>query len=295
MNFFKLRAKDFIKIAFATLMVFVFSFGLESCSKKDDSDPTPAESKPIYSGEDLYRGLFFSEGDVSKKLANVNPNYIDLSEFYKNESERKASDDFKNKLVASINTKFPDFFAEFKTKIESGNPLHIQQALNYASGVNQEVLASLPEYQIAVQNLEQAKSILGDVDFNQFIDENNKIDREGLEQFIKEKIGATDPKDRPACLSAVFAIGANAVIVWNAAVLINAAAGVNVAFAVNVTFGINVAAGVNVAYAQNYAVTYGDRGNYNYSRGGCGGGENRLSNSGNLQQEMFISGIANTL
>ena len=276
MNF--LKSKKFLKLSAVALFILGSSFVFESCKKNDDQAPTPSPAKESFSGEDLYKGLFYSEGQAGKKLADINPHYVDLSGFYKTQEERNKVLAFENRIVEEIKSKYPDFFNTFKADLESGDPIVIQLAIRNAVKVNAEIIPAMPEVKDAFKSMTKAKEALGDVDFQQFVDENNKIDREGLEAYLKQKAASGENVNGGACL----AIAEVAVIVI--AVAVTTVVGIEFAFAVDFAL---VSSDV-VATSESVTFSGGDS---DGDSDGGGGEAARLSNS-SLKEEILAAGIA---
>ena len=254
----------------------VIGLTIYGCSKKSE-DPSPnQQSSQTSKGEQLYRGIYYSEGDAGKKIQDVNVHYVDLSDFYRTDEERKNADLVKDSLIQSIKTISPSFFNDFGDKIQSGDPILIQEALNTADSLN--YLIAVPK----MKAMHDKNLLLSNVEINQFIDKNNKIDRVGLEDYIAGKqLSQAGPNSRGTCLAAAIYV----IYLYNYAVAIN------YFLAVNVGGGINYATAVNF---QSSITSYnGNRVIAGLSEDGvCGGGESRVSAEGSLKQDIFIGAIA---
>lgn len=87
-----------------------------------------AKDFPKYSGEDLYKGIVFGQGDVAMQL----PQIWD-KETLKQYNNRQNSI-FVNRLVKQIKKKDPLYFTELKQAVYSGNQVKIDRYLNIGVG-----------------------------------------------------------------------------------------------------------------------------------------------------------------
>ena len=104
-----------------------------SCSS-DNSYPTDSSTNPTasgknnnFSGEELFKGIYFSDGEVGSKLANYEHYKKILSQL--SPAEIEAFGDFKQNVVAYISKEEPNFFNKFKNVIDSGNRVAIRKGL----------------------------------------------------------------------------------------------------------------------------------------------------------------------
>ena len=172
--------------------------------------------------------------------------------------------------------------------MQSGNHLLIKEALQESQTVIFKAVKSLPGYKELEEEMEKTNKAIGDFKYEKLINKYNQIDKEALDQLVKEKLADYKEKEenmpssanlRQTCLT--FAIAVNAVIAVNGAVAINGAIAVNGAIAINLAFAVNVAAAENVATMQNFY--FGGEGSANPGSGST------------LQQELTINEIAENL
>ncbi|MCX4671195.1 sporulation delaying protein family toxin [Streptomyces sp. NBC_01381] len=80
-------------------------------------------------GENIFRGLFFSQGKVGKDLSRLDL-FSEARQHLDNESadEKRASD----AVIKLINKKSPGFFADFSKKSRSGDPRKVERAVSEA-------------------------------------------------------------------------------------------------------------------------------------------------------------------
>lgn len=127
-NFFY-KYRKIIRISLVIpLMVFFISYG---CQKNDD-DQTTAQMN--YSGEEIFRGIFFSEGELPNQIDALKAEH-EKSEALSiaNKSVKEFKLDFSDEIVNSINELDPEFFNNFKKQMESKNYYAIQLAMTNAA------------------------------------------------------------------------------------------------------------------------------------------------------------------
>lgn len=128
------------------LLVLVGSFIFTGCSQQDDnnvSTPITAEIKSdnqtsnlqrrgnLYSGEELFKSIFFGQGEFAKNISLYN----DVFKRY-DEGQITNQDIFISRyanFVKTVTKNNPDFFKNFQTNIYSGNPFTVQNALKTGS------------------------------------------------------------------------------------------------------------------------------------------------------------------
>lgn len=99
------------------VMVLLVSGGLLSFNQAQAKDTKK------YSGEELYKGILFAQGDVAKELPSIwDKETIKMS-------NNKKGLAFTNEIVKSINKNNPKYFKELEQAVYSGNQLTIERSL----------------------------------------------------------------------------------------------------------------------------------------------------------------------
>lgn len=148
--------KSIKKIALVLLSSFIFV----NCSQQDDNINTTNKgnnsivqrSEKKYSGEELFKSIFFGQGEFAKNISLYN----DVEKQFK---EGKLNDsDFQlrfNNFVNKLNKYNPNFFKNFQENIYSGNPLIVQNALKTGSiEIYNNLNIISPELTKAISHLE---------------------------------------------------------------------------------------------------------------------------------------------
>lgn len=210
------------------MMPFVFIFIFVSCY--NDDEPI---AKKEYSGEELFRGIFFLEGEVAQSLESLKPNLDEMETTLKTNPEAKASyGDFANEIMSQINRLDPEFLDNFKSQIESDNYYSIELALGNGSRMIKAAGFASEKYSgiFKLASDVQEKNI----DFNseefENLDLNNPEDIEKFKSLLKTnyQIDLDDENYQVACIPAIMICYAIAGVVSIAALAYTALAGVHV-------------------------------------------------------------------
>ena len=185
-----------------------------------------------------------------------------------------------------------DFFEAFKADIESGDPVVIQLAIKNAVKVSGTVIPEIPSIKNAYKDLQKTKELLGDIDFQQFIDENNKIDRKGLENYIKQRLASGENVNGAACLDgqAVVIIYTYTLGIVLDGIVINP---IYPALSAVIYYDLGADNCLQDAtvIATDQSTSFSDGGGDSDGDSNGGGGEKRLANS-SLKEELLAAGIA---
>lgn len=120
----KIAFKRYVSSTLAFMIFFV------SCQSPEARNSQVAN----YSGEELFSGLFFGEGEV----VTLVPELYDRSQlknYLINQEEIEAFKSFQSKAIATIQNNNPGFFESFKKDMTSGNHVQISNALKTSSAV----------------------------------------------------------------------------------------------------------------------------------------------------------------
>ncbi|MFC5156739.1 hypothetical protein [Streptomyces amakusaensis] len=91
-------------------------------------------------GRDLASGIFFLQGEMGRKFAEL-PTYTRAKAVYQKNSTPEALQAVAGALD-SIAAKNPGFFGDFSVEIRSGDPRRVEAAMNGAVAILTEVTAS---------------------------------------------------------------------------------------------------------------------------------------------------------
>lgn len=183
--------KTISKWQIITPIVCIFIFF--SCYNDDET----AIVKKEYSGEELFRGIFFLEGEVAQNLESLKPNLDEMEKTLRTNPEAQGYyNDFANEILKQIQILDPGFLDSFKEQIKSDNYYSIELALGNgfrmikAAGFASEKYAGIFKLMSEVQE----KNV--DFDSKEFekLDLKNPEDIEKLKTILKENY-AIDVED----------------------------------------------------------------------------------------------------
>lgn len=103
-----------------------------------------AQGNSQYSGEDLFRGLLFSDGPVAGTIPELRK-VGTMSDRVKDPSDLNKVRSFQNRVIAQIRASDPHFFATFEEDMRSGNPVRVEAALKRAATVAYHATVNSPD------------------------------------------------------------------------------------------------------------------------------------------------------
>lgn len=152
--------KNFRKHSKKIALVLLSSFIFVNCSQQDDNINTSNKdnnsilqrSGKIYSGEELFKSIFFGQGEFAKNISLYNDVVKEFEEGKLNDSDFKLR---FNNFVKKVNEYNPNFFKNFQQNIYSGDPLIVQNALKTGSiEIYNNLSIISPELTNAISSLE---------------------------------------------------------------------------------------------------------------------------------------------
>lgn len=184
-------------------LLLTFSFIFASCSQQDDSLTNKSISNDFstlqrnissYNGEEIFRGLFFLEGDFvneinslfeSKKVFNLN----NLSVEDKNKVKT-----FHDYIINEINKTQPNYFNEFKESLKSNNLYTVKQSLSNAGSLINQVGLSSNAYKkmFEISNEFITKGVDFERDDIKNLDLSNPVDAEQFFNIMEQDYGLTN-------------------------------------------------------------------------------------------------------
>lgn len=238
-----MKMKNFRKFAskWQVILPVILVFVMVSCYQDDEV------AKQDYSGEEMFRGIFFLQGDVIHQLESLHADSDKLKISQKSNPESiEYFEDFVDEIVLQIESLDPDYFNNFKKQVESKNYYSIELALSNgtnmikAAGLKSEKLSSV--FRLMTE-FEDKK-----VDFQtasiKKLDFKNPEDVSKLKSILKNdySIDLDDEQYSVACVpvAAVCVVYAAAAVVSIAAVAYTAVAAINAAAWVTVYAWVEV-------------------------------------------------------
>lgn len=105
-----------------------------------------------YTGEELFRGIYFSEGEVGQRLPEIRD--YNVSNFISDPEQLQRARSFQNAIVAEIKKSNPGFLDQFQADMTSGNLSLIEASLQNGSEVMLTAVKRITDYAQAVQQVQ---------------------------------------------------------------------------------------------------------------------------------------------
>ncbi len=125
---------------------------LFSCSQYEDINGNEEKSNLYartgknYTGEEIFRGLFFFQNDIADGI----PHLKNIKQALDEVGETKLSmEELSNISVNYIKNNYPNFFNDLKKKLESGNLYEISDILDFSGKLIEQSALTSEKYQSA--------------------------------------------------------------------------------------------------------------------------------------------------
>lgn len=211
MRIFKRIASKWYVTSSLALMLFVVS-----CQ----SSGSTYSSVSRFSGEELFAGLFFGEGEVVEIVPELHER-SQLKSYLSSEEEVAGFRAFQVKAIEAIRKENPQFFATFKADIQSGDHLRIQKAMQNSSevligaledmyGIKKKDFIRLNEELNAKTNIREVVLNKGTIDRKQF---NTQVGTLALSYLDVNKYSDSSKEEAAAAVLGPIAIAVAAVAV----------------------------------------------------------------------------------
>ncbi len=108
--------------------IFFITYGCQN------SESDQQQTHLNYSGEEIFRGIFFSQGELPNQIEALKAEHdksVNIASTNKNVKDFQL--DFSNEIIKAINNLDPTFFSQFKKQMESKNYYAIQLAMANAT------------------------------------------------------------------------------------------------------------------------------------------------------------------
>jgi hypothetical protein len=223
--------------AIPLLCLFIFI----SCTPKSES-VSPSIN---YTGEELFRGIFFIQGEVARKIEIFKPYFADQNKV--NSIDR---DELSDEIVKGIKMGYPSFFDDFESVLKSKDFNKIQYTLSNAGKLIQVVGNNSPKYK---KYFKMVEKVVEDIDVSKY-DLNNPNDKLKLQKDIlkkmednKEVLFSSNKSSRPdqTMFVGLAFIVAVALMIWEVAAAVNGVVMVNYIGYVNVAVKMNAVTSVH--------------------------------------------------
>lgn len=240
------RNEKFIAIFFTFILLF------SSCTNSDFFD-SKNESLDSFSGEDIFKGLFFLNENFASQI-EILENSILYNEINTNSDMQKSLDWASNIVINEINKHDPTFFEHFEQMVKSRNEYQISEAIDNGSK------KLLEFYNLVLKENGITEKIFSEIlasgDYENVVDKYGNLDSKKLNEYLSQVDETVDyslagSAQKQACLAAAvvtvaFFVAAGAVLVAGAIAIVGAiSGGVVISLAAAIGVYIEIAAGKN--------------------------------------------------
>jgi hypothetical protein len=156
------------------------------------------EQPRVYSGEDLYRGIFLMQGEVADQISI----FKKIKTEFPFEKDAVAMEEFNNivdEVILILKNDNPGFFEKFKSQIQSGDHLQVKEVLDQGAEMLHYGLLKSPTVSAYYQ---QALNLSREIDVEGLIDAEGKLNHEKMNEIdalIKKKIEQQSVARAQAC------------------------------------------------------------------------------------------------
>lgn len=133
-----------------------------------------------FSGEEMFRGLFFIEGKYAEAIPELKSMGVSYLFSEMNSVEKSQIEDFRNQILNSIQNDNPQFFNHFKDVILTENPTEIKEEMSKIHDlINIKIQETLRISKADFVSIQQkfSKTVKANI---------NKIDRKFIKNFEKD-------------------------------------------------------------------------------------------------------------
>lgn len=193
-----------------------------SCSQYDELFTNENNSNNVfskslnYSGEDIFKGIFFAKGEVANLLTNINNSH---SYYLINNLSNAESIQYELEIESVINeirTKNSSFFDDFKNQIESGSHVLINETIS--EGAKKIFEAYVDKY-IANSEKENFLSAIDQINLDNYISEIGEVDYDRLLDDLMDNEALQPNFVGPHFIGVVFVVAAYVLVVHAAAAM----------------------------------------------------------------------------
>ena len=103
----------------------------------------PLTAKHRYSGEEMFRGLFFVEGRYAEAIPELQSLQLSYSKKIAKPADVKVVSQFRSQIIHYVQAQQPRYFDNLQMAFESGNPTKVQAALESGRAITAKAIEHL--------------------------------------------------------------------------------------------------------------------------------------------------------
>jgi hypothetical protein len=197
--------KKIRKYSKSIALLLTFSFIFASCSQQDDSLINKSNSHDfsilqrnsnLYNGEELFRGLFFLEGDFVNEINSLQESKIFINLNNLSSEKKNQVKVFHDFIINEIKITQPNYFNKFKESLQNDNLYSVKQTLADAGSLINQVGLSSEAYKkmFEASNKMLAKGVDFEREDIKNLDLTNPDDAEQFFNIMEQDYGLTNLK-----------------------------------------------------------------------------------------------------
>ena len=184
------------------------------CTKEQILNSKTDSSEIKYSGEELYKGIFFAKGEVAEVVPAIKNSISYFQVQQLTEKTAKAMDNNMINVMEEIDRKNPTFFDEFKKSIATKDHLIIEESLKDATELLYETSLELL---LSEQDQSDLKKIIDRIDLNNHLNSDGSINYVSLRKEILKDFKVDNNEKAASLFAGVVFVAAAYVLVVHAA------------------------------------------------------------------------------
>ncbi|UFH55070.1 hypothetical protein [Spirosoma sp. KNUC1025] len=141
------------------------------------ASPLTGRANSGFSGEDMFRGLFFLEGQYAKAIPELQSLRMSYSQQLVKPAHQAVLNQMRTEMIQAIKAQQPHYFDQFRAALESGNFVKVQAALNEGKTLATKTVERL--YNLDSHQLEQLQNQASK------LAQTGKLTKETLDQMAK--------------------------------------------------------------------------------------------------------------
>lgn len=107
-------------------------------------DALAAPARPVFKGEDFYRGIFLAQGPVANRIPEIR-DHLKIDQSKVDPKVMRLINDFYARLIDSIREADPTFMDRFGEAMQSGDHFAIEEMIAEGSNVTLKAMHEMPE------------------------------------------------------------------------------------------------------------------------------------------------------
>ena len=117
-----------------------------SCSQYDDISSQNIEASTEFSGEEIFKGLFFFQNDIANNISDLKEIKSKIESLDDSNKIASSLSDLSNISISYIKENYPKFFDDLKITMNSGNLYEIEKKMNLSAKIIEQSMLTSEKY-----------------------------------------------------------------------------------------------------------------------------------------------------